>query len=285
MASRLREAEVWALVLSSQAIPAQLLRRSDGIAVAVSSEDGERALEVLDLYDRENTRRAPVAPIPEYGPTRLAIGVSAGLVLLFFVTGPPELGSPWFERGAASAERILAGEFWRSATALMLHADVTHVLGNAVGFAVFGTAVFRAFGPGVGALLVLVAGVVGNLLNAWLHGAQHHSVGFSTAVFAAIGILAGLQFGRARARALAGRQGLARAWLPLAAALGLLAMLGMGERADLSAHLLGLVSGVLVGAAAELSISAVPRTPAQVAPGGIAGVALLCAWGLAFAAP
>ena len=273
IARRLREAEIWALVLSSQAIPSQLVKVAEGVAVTVAAEDGDRAATALDLYDRENARRTEGAsPIPEWGSTSVAFFLSAGLLGAYLVTGPPELGSAWFERGTASADRILAGEIWRTATALTLHADLLHVLGNAVGFAVFGTAVFRIFGPGAGSLLVLFAGVVGNLANALLHGAHHHSVGFSTAVFAAIGILSGVQFARAR------RRRTTRAWLPLAAALGLLAMLGMGERADLSAHLLGLVAGVLVGAAAQVSTSRPAGDLAQVVFGATAGAGLLGAW-------
>jgi membrane associated rhomboid family serine protease len=277
IARRLREAEAWALVLSSQAIPSQLVRRGEGVIVTVAQEDGERALHVLDLYDRENANRGgPRVRFPDYGSTQIGIALAIGLVGLFVLTGTPEGRSVWFERGTAAADRILAGEIWRTATALTLHSDVPHVLGNAVGFALFGTAVFRIFGPGVGALLVLIAGVAGNFANALVHGGQHNSIGFSTAVFAAIGILSGVQFGRAR------QQGLARAWLPLAAALGLLAMLGMGERTDLSAHLLGLLTGIVVGALAQLAISRPPAAAVQLSCGTAAAAALVSSWWLAF---
>jgi rhomboid protease GluP len=45
-------------------------------------------------------------------------------------------------------------------------------------------------GPGVGLWLVLLAGTAGNALTAVAYGTQHNSVGASTAMFGAIGILA-----------------------------------------------------------------------------------------------
>src|SRR5438132_399884 len=80
----------------------------------------------------------------------------------------------------------------------------------------------RLLGPGLGTWLVLLAGAGGNALNAWVHVAHHTSIGASTAVFGALGILGGLQFGRLRGRR--------RAWLALAATLALLALVGSDER-------------------------------------------------------
>jgi hypothetical protein len=44
------------------------------------------------------------------------------------LTGPREPGAIWFDRGSASAQQILAGEVWRTVTALTLHADLAHVV-------------------------------------------------------------------------------------------------------------------------------------------------------------
>jgi membrane associated rhomboid family serine protease len=152
-------------------------------------------------------------------------------------------------------------------TALTLHADAAHLLGNAVGCAVFVTAVLRLLGPGLGGWLVLLAGAGGNALNALVHGARHSSIGFSTAVFGAIGILGGLQFGRKR--------GQRRAWLAIAGALGLLAMLGTSERTDILAHLFGLLVGLVLGLAAGVAVPRPPGAAAQwtLAAGAVAVLA------------
>src|SRR5207245_1142953 len=85
----------------------------------------------------------------------------------------------------------------------------------------------------------LRAGAGGNVLNAVLRGAHHSAVGASTAVFGAIGLLGGLQFGRKRRRR--------GAWLPIAGSLALLAMLGSDREADIVAHLFGLLVGGVLG--------------------------------------
>src|SRR2546430_9329762 len=54
--------------------------------------------------------------------------------------------------------RMMAGEWWRAVTALTLHADAPHLLGNALASALLVTAVCQQLGPGVGLWLVLLAG-------------------------------------------------------------------------------------------------------------------------------
>jgi membrane associated rhomboid family serine protease len=125
----------------------------------------------------------------------------------------------------------------------MLHADGVHLVGNMVGIALFGTAVCGIAGYGVGWLMILSTGILGNLLNAALMKAGHNSIGASTAIFGAIGILAGHQFYK-RYR-IPGKR--VKAWLPLAGGLALLGLLGSGEHSDLTAHLFGFISGICLG--------------------------------------
>ena len=137
--------------------------------------------------------------------------------------------------------RILDDEWWRTVTALCLHADLRHVIANAVTGAYFMGMVGRSLGNGFGLLLVLLGGAAGNFMNAAFQGAPHNSVGTSTAIFAAIGVLVGTAVAHRRRSGMPGR----RVWLPVAAGLGLLAMMGTGEgRVDNWAHLGGLAAGV-----------------------------------------
>ena len=97
---------------------------------------------------------------------------------------------------------------------------------------------------GTGAALVLASGAAGNLVNAWAHQALHSSVGFSTAVFGAIGILGGLAYVRGQRR----MYRLRPAWTALGGSLALLALLGTGgERTDIFAHLFGGMAGLGLG--------------------------------------
>ena len=62
-------------------------------------------------------------------------------------------------------------------TALTLHADLAHVLANALACVLLVTAVGRSLGAGVGLWLMLLAGAGGNALTALAHGAHHISGG------------------------------------------------------------------------------------------------------------
>src|SRR5262249_21180296 len=172
--------------------------------------DAAVALAALDAYDRENAgegarRRDVLLPSP---PLTL-VGAYVALVLIgfFAITGSRADGSEPFRRGSADAARTMAGEWWRAVTALTLHADATHVLGNALASALLVTAVCQQLGPGVGLWLLLLAGAGGNAITAAVHRAGHVSVGASTAMFGAIGILAGLRIAAPGRLGSAPRQG------------------------------------------------------------------------------
>ena len=207
---------------------------------------------MLEEEEAAEEEREAEPPAPEYGPTWAGVVMAALPVAVYALSGPRAAGSRWFVAGSGVAERIAAGERWRTVTALTLHADPSHLLANVVSGALLFTALCRVVGPGVGAWLVLLAGAGGNALNAFMHGAHHDAVGASTAVLGAVGALSGLA--AVRARGMQGRRG--RAWVPLAAGLALLAMLGADRRTDLGAHFFGFVTGIGLGIAAAF---AVPR--------------------------
>lgn len=275
-------AETWALVLSSQAIPSQLMKDDRGWLVCVPPEQAEHASQVLADFDRDQAEEASPERSPvEYGSTPVGLGIGVLLVLFFWVTGPHDAAVFWFRDGAAASERILAGQWWRTATALTLHADVAHLLGNAISLAIFATAAGRSFGPGLASVLVLGAGMLGNALSAAAHGPGHLSVGASTSVFGAIGILCGQQFVRRRALGARSRP----AWLALAAGLGLLAFLGTGERSDMAAHLFGLLVGTLLGILATLALARPPNRVLQAIGLAACAATVVLAWLSALGAP
>jgi membrane associated rhomboid family serine protease len=70
-----------------------------------------------------------------------------------------------------------------------------------------------------------------------------------------------------------------RAWLPIAAALALLGMLGTGgERVDIWAHFLGLLVGGVLGILIALTTRRPPGRAAQWACGGAAAAVLIYCW-------
>jgi membrane associated rhomboid family serine protease len=144
---------------------------------------------------------------------------------------------------------MLNGEPWRAVTALTLHVDVAHVVGNAIATAVLLPAIVQRLGPGGGVWLVLLAGTGANLLAATAQGSRHVAVGASTATFGAIGALAALRLwpGSAPGRTRGKR------WIVPVATVLLLAMLGTGRSTDVLAHAFGLLSGGLLGLVVAVS--------------------------------
>lgn len=265
----------WALVLASEGLPVRVCRRHEVYTVEVPAEDAAEAIRILEDYDAENPHE-PARPKlkSQPGQVETGLGVALSLLLFFSYTGPRDSSVIWFERGSASAERILTGEPWRAVTALTLHADLGHVAGNAAIGAFFIGAVAGIVGPGLACALVLFAGIGGNGLNALLHGSLHSSVGASTSLFGAVGILGGIAAVRRRAVGVRGRQAL----VPVAAGLGVIAMLGTGGRADVWAHLFGFLTGGALGAATILLPKSVPGIRAQWGFGLGSAAIVLAAW-------
>jgi membrane associated rhomboid family serine protease len=281
VAASARQAEEYAVVLAASGIGHRSEATDAGWALIVAAGDTVRASHALAAYDQENHDAAPVdASLPAYGETWIGALIGALLIGFFAVTGSPERGSIWFDRGSASAEQILAGEVWRTVTALTLHADVAHVMGNALACLVLVTAVAWWLGPGVGTWLVLLAGAGGNALTALMHRAPYVSLGASTAVFGALGILAVRQFVARRQRRAPGR----KAWVVIAASLALLGTLGTAPQSDVLAHLFGLLVGGLLGIGPALARRRPLGRLSQWLLALAAGVLVLGCWWFALAA-
>ncbi len=256
--------QAWHTALASQGIASALESSPQGWALLVPEEQVERARAVIALYEAENADPAPEAlaqHTPEWGTTSAALVAALALAPFFgFASARPA----WLVRGRADASRLLDGEWWRALTALTLHGDAGHLLANVVFLGLFGTLVCRVVGPGVGLAGILSAGALGNLLNALARAPTHRSIGASTAVFGAVGMLAALRFAREQRTRIA--------WHALGAALALVAMLGTDPQTDVGAHWWGFVAGVCVGAFVARALAAPPGLPAQSAL--LAGVAL-----------
>ena len=281
------QAEGWDFVLEAMAIPHRVLPTDAGFAVMVPPQMVATAIAALDAHDKEAAEGPPreVAP-PDHGPSFVGVAMAITLIAFFVVTGsrtgPDAQG--WFRQGSAIADAIVHNhEAWRAVTALTLHADAMHVAGNAVASLVFVSALGRWLGGGLALRATLLAGIAGNLLTAFVYSTSHNVVGASTATFGALGVLGGLQFVRRFRVRSVGR--VRRAMLGVAAALGLFAMLGMGERSDVVAHAGGLGFGILFGVLLGQFVRRPVRVPAQ-ALSLLATVATLAgAWVLAFRHP
>ena len=124
-----------------------------------------------------------------------------------------------------------------------------HLIGNLLSGLFFGTLVARSVGPWRGWALILACGTIGNLLTSLLTWPESFvSIGASTAVFGALGILSGIGFvAMLRQRA---RLPWARIAAPVLAGIVLLGWLGGGSETgntDVLGHVFGFASGLAAG--------------------------------------
>lgn len=185
---------------------------------------------------------------PEWDRARgYALLIPLLLLLWYALVGSAESQGVLLQRGAARAELILDGEWWRILTALTLHADFSHVFSNCVALTFFGYFVLRRAGAGAGWLLILLGGGIGNALTALVMQHSHSAIGASTAGFAALGACTALQVSvhlrRPNSRLFKLRH---RAWITVVAGLTLLAFLGTSPGSDITAHLFGFICGVIL---------------------------------------
>lgn len=267
-----------ALVLEARGFDYEL--RSDGAAleIAVSPEDADRARLELDEYHRENAPGPVVQRLSSAGGGAGVLGYVAALLLVTWLDDRAAFGRDWFEAGRLESALVRAGEWWRAITALTLHADAGHLLGNLAFGSLFGYAAGQLLGSGIAWFSILVAGALGNAINALVQGPGHISVGASTAVFGALGIVSA--YVARHQRRLAGRW--AQRWAALVAGAVLLTLLGVGdEHTDIVAHLTGFASGALVGWTWGMLGPLAPRPRLQAVFGGAAVALLAAAWGAA----
>lgn len=239
------EADLYGLVLSSSDVTYHVRKGEHGWEVYVRDTSYEKALDAIERYLSENRDAHLVEEVRsfEYGRTFSGLWVSLMLVALHVGVALNHGSETFINNYGLASYKVLHGELYRAATSLFIHADTLHLAGNVLGIALFCTAVCQIAGPGVGWLMILLTGLGGNFMNALLYKSHHLSVGSSTAVFGAVGILAGYQF----VKKLGSTGGRNKAWLPLAGGLALLAFLGAGKHADLPAHLFGFLAGIVVG--------------------------------------
>ncbi len=155
------------------------------------------------------------------------------------------------DRAASSSIGLMKNgeKWWRPFTALFLHADLGHILGNLSSGALFGMLVSKSIGPLKAWAMILLSGTVGNAITSVLtYPELFTSIGASTAVFGALGILSGIGLVENL------REKVSLPWVrvlaPLLAGFVLLGWLGgaaPGSQTDVLGHVFGFSTGVIAG--------------------------------------
>ena len=221
-----------------------------------------RVTEELREYAAESEVKPPRPPLVSQSWSHHPAGAVHYLVwatILLLVFRQQSQDPTLADRYASSSIGLIAnGEWWRPFTALFLHGDGGHIIGNLASGAVFGTLVSKSIGPWKGWAMILLAGTFGNATTSLVtYPEAFISLGASTAVFGALGILSGIGLVENF------REELRMPWLrvlaPLLAGLVLLGWLGgaaPGEGIDVFGHVFGFSVGVLAGAACRYFDSA-----------------------------
>ena len=278
-----RECAELSLVLTACGIDHRRVFDGSGFfLLVVPAADARRASDEIAAYRAEHAAPPPPPPpLREYPGAWIGVAAYASVLMVFAIlTRQAVLGIDWRRAGMVIAGSVIGSEWWRAITALTLHADTVHLASNLAFGGFFGFFLGRHFGPGVAWLAILVAGFIGNGLNAAIQPADHRSLGASTAVFGALGLLTAYTWRRGP------RHGSLRARLaPIVAGIALLAFTGTGgERTDIFAHLTGFAAGFGLGALLlhKLDLSRVRH--AQAIAGALALGLLSVAWAFALAA-
>ena len=269
----------FSLVLEAKNIEYQMHQTEDVWLLSVPASQLHLAYEEINRYSSERRTPRHTAEIVE--PRQGAIGGAIAYVVILVATaycaGKGLLGADWLSIGDLDAGS--RNEWWRAITALTLHLDQEHLLGNLLFGAAAGMAVGRLLGPGLAWASILGAAALANYAEVLIAPSTHRAVGASTAVFAALGLLTGMAW-RQRFNV---RERLWYRWAPLIAGLCLLTLLGAGNaRVDVLGHALGFIFGTGVGWLYTLLGAAANRGRVlQLATGAGAALLIILAWVLA----
>ena len=248
-----RQAMEWSLVLASQEIHPiiQPPAETNSWNLLVDPSRYDEAIAAIHQYRIENRGWAWRRELPG-AALEIHVGALFWCLFLAFWDWVATFAWPALETaGRMDNVRVQAGEWWRLFTALILHADLAHLMANATfGVVILGFAMAR-FGPGVTLLATYFAGALGNVAGLVFYSRPYTGLGASGMMMGALGLLCLHSFGLWRQSPKAARFVLSGVF----AGFLLFILFGVSPRSDILAHLGGFVAGIVFG----LGLSLVPQ--------------------------
>ena len=121
-----------AFVLTAVLIDNEIIEEPAGFALCVNQRQAAHAAHHLHQYDEERRRPRPRLPAMVQYPDawRGSVAYAAVLVLVALVAANHAFARDMFDAGAVRGGMLSTGEWWRAFTALTLHWDLEHLLGN-----------------------------------------------------------------------------------------------------------------------------------------------------------
>ena len=287
---RRRPSDERAFVLDAVGIRSAVTSVGSSFILWVSEADAAQALAHLRQYDSENRPLPPPPPPPRLYPYAWAGCVAYVLCLMgvAFMISAGLVRLDAFDVGSLRVASVRSGQLWRAWTALTLHLDGGHLAANLGAGVWFGYLAARQIGVGSAWFLIVTGAALANLTEGFIAPPGYGSVGASTAVFTALGLMSAYSW-RERYQL---PQRWARRWGPLVAGVIMLGWTGSGggseesgpavTNVDLYGHLAGFIMGILLGATAALPkwrqlLDRVPQWAAGAAALGSIVIAWACA--------
>ena len=242
----LQSAQEYALVILAMQLDCLITVEPIGYYLHADTNFHPAIQREFESYKEEQITETAPSSIPVF---RSGLEIALIWITTLLVCHVSKLEDPGVtEKYLNSSQAVIANhEYFRTFTALFLHADMAHLISNATFGLLFGLFVSTSYGPIRGWALILLSGTLGNLLNVWFrYPTPFLSLGASTAVFGALGLLIGNSLYLAW-QASSYRKGL-RAFTPLLAGLMIFTFNGIGTPGtDTIAHITGLFAGIAIG--------------------------------------
>ena len=164
-------------------------------------------------------------------------------ITLFLVTFLPIFPNYWFFETFSGVNLYIAqGEIWRLITPMFMHSGFSHMFFNSISLMLLGPALESMLGSGKFLLIYLLSGLISNLGTLAIEPLSYTHVGSSGAIFGLFGFyLAIIKF----QKNWLSRQN-SQIIITLCAVS--LIMTFLQENINISAHLIGLLGGFLLGA-------------------------------------
>lgn len=186
------------------------------------------------------TRTESFREFIRYYPVVSAI-ISINLLIYLATSLPFVSGDTVFERLAGVNLYIMEGEVWRLATPIFVHSGFPHLLFNSFSLILFGPALERMLGKAKFSGVYLLTGISANLATLFLEPLTYIHVGSSGAIFGLFGFYLAMILFRKGMLSKENSQ-----TIITIAAIGVI-MTFLQPNINITAHIFGLIAGLLVG--------------------------------------
>ncbi|MFC4799191.1 rhomboid family intramembrane serine protease [Neobacillus sp. GCM10023253] len=169
-------------------------------------------------------------------------------LILFICTILPIFPNSWFIETLSGVNLyIMEGEYWRLITPIFMHSGFSHMLFNSFALVLFGPGLERMLGGGRFLLVYLVSGLIANVATLMLEALTYTHVGSSGAIFGLFGYYLALILFKKDTLSKANSQ------IIITLTVISLVMTFLEPNVNITAHLFGLLGGLLLGAVSRQS--------------------------------